>query len=592
MQFKRLRRVLKRHVKKQQKQVESFSETAEKSLERNLFRRFARLKPVRRFIFAWVGLMVLIIGCLIAQFQNLGAYYQKIEPVPGGIYTEGVVGSISNVNPIYATSDVDRTLSRLVFASLLQYNADGELVPSLASGYEVSPNSRTYTVKLKKGLTWHDGKPLTAADVAYTFNTIKNPEARSPYFSTWQNITVALTDAYTVTFTLPSALVVFPYSLTTGIIPQHLLGKVEVGNLRSADFNTRQPIGAGPFMWKGIQVEGNSIDNREEQVALAPFDDHVDGRPKLNEFILRAFASSERLESVFASGQLQGAAGLMSVPEKATESSVSNNLLLSAGTYVFFKTTVEPLNSAKVRQALVAGSNTATIIDKLGYITRPVNGPLLTRQLAYDKKYAQRTNDMATAQRLLSEEGWTPGPDGILTKNGKPLSFALVALDTPEYRMVTSELRKQWKAIGVNASIQLLNANDYSTALAGHNYDATLHGISIGADPDVYAFWHSSQADVRSNSRLNLSEWNNKTADTALDAGRSRAEPALRAVKYAPFLQAWQQDAPALGLYQPRYLYLTRSPVFGLTDNAIASGIQRFNGVEDWQIRTARVTQK
>ncbi|HEY1063669.1 MAG TPA: hypothetical protein VGE30_00020, partial [Candidatus Saccharimonadales bacterium] len=149
MQFKRLRRVLRKQVRKQQKQVETFSQTAEKGLERNLFRRFARLKPVRRFIVAWVGLMILIIGCLIAQFQHLSTYYQQVEPVDGGIYTEGVVGSISNINPIYATSDVDRSLARLVFASLMQYDAEGQLAPSLASGYEVSPNGRTFTVKLK-----------------------------------------------------------------------------------------------------------------------------------------------------------------------------------------------------------------------------------------------------------------------------------------------------------------------------------------------------------------------------------------------------------------------------------------------------------
>ncbi|HEY1064358.1 MAG TPA: ABC transporter substrate-binding protein, partial [Candidatus Saccharimonadales bacterium] len=438
----------------------------------------------------------------------------------------------------------------------------------------------------------HDGKPLTSDDVVFTFNTIKNPESRSPYFNTWQNIAIAATDTRTITFTLPSSLAVFPHYLTTGLIPEHLLKKVDPANLRSAAFNTRTPVGAGPFTWRGLQVEGNDPSDREEQVALVPFDHYIQGRPKLNEFIVRIFVSQERLAEVFADGQLHAAAGLDSVPKGAPDSTVENNMPLSAGTYVFFKTTTEPLNSVKVRQALVAGSNQTAILDKLGYMTRPVNGPLLTRQQAYDKRYAQKTNDPATAKRLLAEDGWVAGPDGMLTKNGKPLSFALVATDTAEYRMVAKELRKQWKAIGVNASAQLLNANDYSTALAGHTYDATLHGISIGSDPDVYAFWHSSQADVRSNARLNLSEWNNKTADSALDAGRSRHEPALRTVKYAPFLQAWQQDAPALGLYQPRYLYVTRDTVYGLTDNAITSSVNRYNGVENWQIRTARVTQK
>lgn len=592
MQFKRLRRVFKKQVLKQQKQVESLSLNTEKGLERHLFRRFAHLKPVRRFIVTWVVLIALIIGCLVAQFQHLGGYYQKVQPVAGGIYSEGVLGSISNVNPIFASSEVDRSLSRLVFEGLLRYNAKGNLVPSLAESYDVSTNGRIYTIKLKPGLSWHDGKPLTSADVVFTFTTIKNPEARSPLFNTWQNVTVAAPDSRTVVFTLPGSLAVFPQYLTTGIVPEHLLGNIAAGNLRSASFNTRLPIGAGPFAWHGLQVSGNDPSDIEEQVALVPFDKYVGGKPKLNEFIMRAFASEDRLKQTFADGQLTAVAGLNAVPDNAPSSTVSNDLLLAAGTYVFFKTTAEPLSSVKVRQALVAAANQTSIIDSLPYMTRPVNSPLLAGQLAYDKRYTQKTNDIAVAQRLLAEDGWVAGPDGILAKNGTPLSFALVAADTPEYRQVAKELRKQWKAVGVNASVQLLSSADYNMALAGHEYDATLYGISIGDDPDVYAFWHSSQADVRSNTRLNLSEWKNATADSALEAGRTRFEPALRAIKYAPFLQAWQQDAPALGLYQPRYLYLTRGSVYGLTERSITGSINRYNGVENWQIRTARTTVK
>ncbi|HSX24012.1 MAG TPA: hypothetical protein VLE74_02825, partial [Candidatus Saccharimonadales bacterium] len=96
--------------------------------------------------------------------------------------------------------------------------------------------------------------------------------------------------------------------------------------------------------------------------------------------------------------------------------------------------------------------------------------------------------------------------------------------------------------------------------------------------------------DVRSSNRLNLSEYKNSAADSALVAGRSRSEPQLRVVKYRPFLQAWQQDYPALGLYQPRFLYLTNGPVAGLSDHAINSPASRFNNVQNWEIHEAKVT--
>jgi peptide/nickel transport system substrate-binding protein len=288
MQFKRLQRRVKKRFKLRQKQVEHLSAVTEKTIERNLFKRFSRLRPVRRFVFGWTLLMVLIIGCLIAQFRHLSSYYQEVQPVPGGIYSEGIIGSISNVNPMYATSDVDRSLSRLVFAGLLTYDANGKLTGNLASKYEVGENGKVYTVTLKRGLTWHDGKPLTSADVLFTYNTIKDPDARSPLFNSWQNITVAAQGDYGITFTLPSALASFPYNLTTGIVPQHILGSTSAANLRSADFNTMNPIGAGPFKWRGLQVSGNDPSDVEEQVALLPFDHYTLGKPKLNEFILRA----------------------------------------------------------------------------------------------------------------------------------------------------------------------------------------------------------------------------------------------------------------------------------------------------------------
>ena len=109
-----------------------------------------------------------------------------------------------------------------------------------------------------------------------------------------------------------------------------------------------------------------------------------------------------------------------------------------------------------------------------------------------------------------------------------------------------------------------------------------MHSHDFGCD---------EQADARSDGRLNFSEFKSATADDALQAGRTRSDPVLRAVKYQPFLQAWQNEAPALGLYQPRFLYVTRSEVHGLTEHAINADVERFTSVNNWMIRTAGVSQ-
>ena len=191
---------------------------------------------------------------------------------------------------------------------------------------------------------------------------------------------------------------------------------------------------------------------------------------------------------------------------------------------------------------------------------------------------------------MLEADGWKTAKNGVRAKAGQPLAFTLTAADTPEDRLVTGQLRQQWQRLGVKLNVQLLGTVDFQNALTYHGYDAILDGISIGVDPDVFVYWDSSQADIRSANRLNLSEYKNPVADAALEAGRTRLDPTLRIIKYKPFLEAWQHDSPALGLYQPRVLYLTNGPVSGLGDHPVNTAIDRFANVQNWEIRQAKVT--
>jgi peptide/nickel transport system substrate-binding protein len=592
MRFRLIRLRFRRQLRASQRQVEGLGTQAEQQLEEHFFKRFSQLNTVRRFVIGWVLLVVMLIGGVLLQNIWLSNYYQALKPVAGGIYNEGVLGTFTNANPLYATSDTDASVSRLIFAGLFTYDQQNKLVGDLASSYQVDARGTTYTVRLKRGLTWQDGQPLTSADVRFTYQMIQNPDAQSPLQASWQGINITVPDSRTIVFKLPDPLASFPYNLTNGIVPQHLLAHIPPASLRSADFNTAHPVGAGPFQWQAIQVVGNDPSTAQEQIALTPFNNYQGGEPKLHEFIMHVFASRDQLVSAFKAGRLTGAEGLNSLPgDIADKSSLqANNLLLRAATMVFFKTSEGVLADKQVRTSLVQAADTKRIITNLGYPTRAVREPLLTGQLGYDSSLTQPGLNVAAARTLLDSDGWTVGKDGIRTKGGQPLTFTLTAADTPEYRQVTRELQQDWRAIGVQLQVQLLDAADFQSTLTYHNYDAVLYGISLGVDPDVFVYWDSSQADIRSSNRLNLSEWKNATADAALEAGRTRLNPTLRVIKYKPFLQAWQQDAPALGLYQPRLLYLTNGPVAGLTDSSINTAPDRFINVQNWEIREAKVT--
>ncbi len=592
MRLRLIRLRFRRRVRKGQQQVEGLGSKTEERLNRHFVKRLGNLTHVRRFVVSWVLLVVLLIGGLFIQNLSLSNYFQTLRPVPGGIYNEGILGTFTNANPMYATNNVDTSVSKLLFAGLFTYNGRNQLVGDLASGYSVDASESVYTVHLKPHLTWQDGQPLTSADVVFTYQAIQNPDAQSPLRSSWQSITVSAPNPQTVVFKLPGTLASFPYTMTNGIVPKHILGNVPAAGLRSVDFNTVHPVGAGPFAWQAIQVAGNDPSVAQEQIALVPFAGYNRGEPKLREFIVHAYASQADLIQAFKSGQLTGAAGLTSVPPdvKNMPSLEVHSPLLTAATMVFFKTSSGMLSDVHVRQAVTEGTNRQAIIKSLGYSTHAVREPLLMGQLGYDPALAQAGFDPVAARQLLDSDGWAVGKNGLRSKNGQTLSFNLTAADTAEYRLVAQQLKQQWRNLGVQLNVQLQDSTDFHNSLTYHNYDAVLYGISIGSDPDVFVYWDSSQADVRSANRLNLSEYKNTTADSALDAGRSRSQPQLRIIKYRPFLQAWQQDYPALGLYQPRFLYLTNGAVAGLSDHAINSPTGRFNDVQSWEIRDAKVT--
>ncbi len=275
---------------------------------------------------------------------------------------------------------------------------------------------------------------------------------------------------------------------------------------------------------------------------------------------------------------------------KGDKEVVRNSLPVRAANMVFFKTGEGVLADKSVRQALVRGTDTQAIVERLDYTTRQVKEPLLIGQLGYDPSLTQLPLNLKVAKQELEKDGWHAGKDGVRTKDKQKLAFTLSAANNSENRMVVWQLQKQWRELGVKLGVRLQNGNDFRSTLTNHDYEAVLNGIAIGTDPDVFVYWDSSQADIRSNNRLNLSEYKNKTADTALESGRTRLDPALRVIKYRPFLKAWREDAPAVGLYQPRLLYLTNGAVAGLSNYAINVPADRFVNVQNWEIRQAKVT--
>ena len=580
----------RRRIRSGKNQVEDLGSQAEQGFEEHLIKRMSRLGRVRRFIAIWVALIILLLGGLFIQIRRLQSYYLTNQPAPGGIYNEGILGSFTNVNPIYATGSVDSSVSRLVFAGLFTFNDKNQLVGELAKSYTVDARGTTYTVLLKDNMLWQDGKPLTAEDVVFTYNTIQNPDTKSPLASSWQGIKVAAIDKKTVTFTLPSILSAFPYSMVNGIIPKHVLGKVAPEQMRSVLFNTNNPIGSGPFKWDAIEIVGTADEDREQRIALKPNDNYVNGKPKLDSFVIRSFVNEVKMRNAFKKGELNGVVGLSKIPDDLLEDNSVRvyNIPLNSQVLLFLKTTTPVLSDQKVRQAISYGLNTGAVRLAADVPVLPSDSPLLANQLGYDKTLTQKTGSPEQAAKLLDEAGWKLNDKGIRVKDGKELNLTITTQSNRTYESVAKNIKEQLALIGVNVEILVLKDNELQSALAVHDYDSLLYGISLGPDPDVFAYWHSSQADLRSPSHLNFSEFKSPAADKALEAGRTRSDPATRAIKYRPFLDAWSKEAPAVALYQPRFLYVVREPLANFNPVRMNTGTDRYNEVNQWMIRETK----
>ena len=588
------KRFLRRVTKRRRGAVE-LSLQADQKIDRLLLRRFDRLISVKRFVILWVGLFVILFFATFYQLRDLSRYYQSLQPVPGGLYSEGIVGTFTNANPLYASGAADVAISRLVFAGLFKYDGDNNLTGDMAESYKLDKTQKVYTVHLRKNVTWHDGKPFTADDVVFTYQTIQTLSAQSALFSSWQDINVIKTDDYTVTFTLPNALSAFPHAMTNGIVPKHLLEGTPAEQLRSASFNAK-PVGTGPFIWRFVEASGSASSantDRRQHITLAAFGDYWRGRPKLDGFNLLMFSDETRLAQAFKQKQINAISGLESLPDELEADSSAQSYVtpLTSSVMAFFNNSRPPLNNVNIRKALATSVDVSKVTGLTPYTTRKVNEPFLVGQVGYNSKLSQLPYNFESANKFLDEEGWVRGPDGLRSKGGEALAFDVSSQDTSNYTATAKFLQDEWAKIGVKVTVNYYEGDELQGGIIGnHDYDILLYGISLGVDPDMFAYWDSSQASVNSQGHLNLSEYKSSVADRALQAGRTRPDAELRAIKYEEFLKAWRKDAPALALYQPNFLYITRGPVFGYERKALNSGADRFYNVDNWMIRQKRQT--
>ena len=516
---------------------------------RFILRRIENVRLVMTEIMIWLAAIALLIAGLGIQYSWNSQGSKKDGAKSGGVYVEGVIGNISTLNPLLAASEPEQAVSRLLFSSLYNYDVTGALHTDLAESMTVK-DDKVYTIKLRNAV-WHDGKKLTAEDVVYTINLIKNPQVRSPLRVNWLDISARAIDDSTVEFMLPAVYAGFSHALTFPVIPKHILQSVSPSSMREADFSSN-PVGSGPFAVKRVQTSEST--SSTDVVRMEPNTKYYGAVSTLSRLELRAYGNESLLVKAVNSGEVSAASGLsLSAADNIKSKQYSTkHWLLNKGVYLLMNNRSQTLQDARVRRALRYATDTSSIRATVGDNVARLDTPILQSQIA-QKLPAAPDYSLDKAKALLKEAGWTYNQGQWKGKDGRPLAVAVTTSSgRDEYKKIVDVLKQQWSKLGVDVQLREIDTSSTTTSfvqsvLQPRDYDALLYELELGADPDVFAYWHSSQASA---SGYNFANYSNRTVDNDLVGGRSRTNSALRAAKYIQFVNQWLNDAPAIGLYQ------------------------------------------
>ncbi|HSR12278.1 MAG TPA: ABC transporter substrate-binding protein, partial [Thermodesulfobacteriota bacterium] len=373
---------------------------------------------------------------------------------------------------------------------------------------------------LRPGVLFHDGKPVTAEDVRFTYEAIMNPRNLSPRVSDYEPVKrVEVIDPLKVKVVYK---VLFSPGLGTwamGILPRHLLNAEtlrgeatrrgrdpEKFTLRDSDFS-RRPVGCGAFKfteWRGGQY-----------IILDRFEEYWEGPAKYRGYAYRVIPDLLTQEMEFYAGTLDSyTVQPFQVQRLEKDPRFQSFSGLSFGySYIGYNMRRDVFKDARVRTALGMAIDVNKIIRYVLYGQgNRMTGPFPEQTEFYDKSVKPLPYDPEGAVRLLGEAGWKKGPDGWLQKDGKRLQFTLITNQGNNIRKaILAVAQDAWRQIGIDVRTDVLEwAVFIQERVDKHDFDAIVLGWSMGVDPDPYQIWHSSQTNPH---QLNFVGFQNERAD-------------------------------------------------------------------------------
>jgi peptide/nickel transport system substrate-binding protein len=576
---------------------------------------------MKRIDHAVIGGLLLLLGVITVLIGSpaLAPATAEQTPQPGAPdvvpYREGMLGRPIAVNPLAARTQADRNLVALVFSGLVSRGADGTLIPGLAARWSADASGRSWTFTLRPDARWHDGTPVTATDVVYTINVLRNPEYTGPGAGSWREVAATTVDERTVRIDLATPLGGFLELATQPIAPAHLLETIPVGELADHPFG-RAPVGSGPFVLTeldndhavllpaaAVTLGDPGTEPSPDAIPSDPLGTIMPTRrpdvpePRLARIDFRFFDEASDLEAAFEAGELDAASGLPTTAAGDLAASASARQLRYPGTTLStvllnLRPSHPELRDPAVRLALLQALDRQAIATD-AFASRGVvaDAPIPPTSWAFDATAsAPVATDAAAAAAALTKAGWTK-VDERWRPPGATEAFTLEILSpdaemNPALFAVAERVAADWDELGLSTRVV---RSDPSTPMAEKlrkgEFAAAVVDIEIGHDPDLYPLLASSQTQTGG---LNVAGVQDAVLDALLTAARQPGTDEARKAAYTALQTQLAAGRYMLPIAFADEVVVVRDTLEDVVVQPVSDGSDRYWDVLTWRLANGR----
>jgi peptide/nickel transport system substrate-binding protein len=495
----------------------------------------------------------------------MGRKLQKIQPVwfvffifflllscskgdMGSALVVGVETNPTNLDPRLAVDIASLQVTDIVYNRLVKKDRHSNIVPDLAEKWEM-PDDTTYVFHLRKGVKFHDGTPLTADDVKYTFDSIRDPSLKSPKRSSTSPIKeIRVIDKHTISFVLKRPFAPFLSNMIQGIVPMHI-AKDKKNNL------SRNPVGTGPYKLSKWEFD--------QKLELAANEDYFEGRPRLDRVVYKIIPDQTvRLLELEKGSVHLIQNGISPDVISRLEQNPKLKLIKETGvnySYIGFNLEDSILKNKKVRHAIAHAINREDIIKNIQKgLAIPATGLLSPSHWAYEPKVRKFPYDPKKAKRLLDEAGY-PDPDG----DGPKPRFAIRYKTSQNQvrKRIAEVIQEQLIQVGIKVEMRSYEWGTFFSDIRSGNFQMyTLTWVGV-TDPDIYYYiFYSGSVPPKG---ANRGRYSNKALDRLIEQGRYTLDLEKRKRIYSEIQKIIAEDSPYISLWYLKNVAVMRKELKG-----------------------------